>query len=190
MKVIKQNIGIDVSKKELAVCLTFLRENLCVKIKGTKKFSNNESGFKAMMEWLERKKDAALPLHFTMEPTGVYHESLSYFLNDMKQLVHIVLGNKAKKYAESLDVNSKTDKLDSKALSRMGVERVLELWNPGSPIYRKLKVLTRERSATLKLRVMIKNQLEAMLHSAFPNKKSDNRLKRLIKELKSQLEKI
>jgi len=129
MKVIKQNVGIDVSKKELAVCLTFLRENLSVKIKGTKKFSNNEFGFKAMMEWLERKKDAALPLHFTMEPTGVYHERLSYFLNDMEQLVHIVLGNKAKKYAESLDVNSKTDKLDSKALSRMGVERVLELWN-------------------------------------------------------------
>jgi len=125
-----------------------------------------------------------------MEPTGVYHERLSYFLNDMEQLVHIVLGNKAKKYAESLDVNSKTDKLDSKALSRMGVERVLELWNPGSPIYRKLKVLTRERSATLKLRVMIKNQLEAMLHSAFPNKKSVNRLNRLIKELNSQLVKI
>jgi len=56
MKVIKQNVGIDVSKKELAVCLTFLRENLSVKIKGTKKFSNNEFGFKAMMEWLERKK--------------------------------------------------------------------------------------------------------------------------------------
>ncbi len=190
MKVVKQNVGIDVSKKELAVCLTFVRENLSIIIKGTRKFSNNESGFKAMMEWLERKKDSALPLHFTMEPTGVYHENLAYFLNDMEQLVHIVLGNKAKKYAESLDINSKTDKLDSKALSRMGVERTLEPWSPGSPIYRKLKVLTRERSAVLKLRVMIKNQLEAMLHSAFPNKKSTNRLKRLINEFNSQVEKI
>jgi len=72
----------------------------------------------------------------------------------------------------------------------MGVERVLELWSPGSPTYRKLKVLTRERSAVLKLRAMLKNQLEAMLHSAFPNKKSTNRLKRLIKELNSQVEKI
>ena len=190
MKVIKQNVGIDVSKKELAVCLIFLREDLGIKIKGTRKFHNNESGFKAMMEWLERKKDSAVPLHFTMEPTGVYHENLAYFLNDMEQLVHIVLGNKAKKYAESLEVNSKTDKLDSKALSRMGLERTLELWNPGSPIYRQLKVLTRERSAILKLKVMIKNQLEAMLHSAFPNKKSTNRLNRLIKEFNSQVKKI
>ena len=190
MKIIKQNVGIDVSKKELAVCLISLWENLSIKIKGTRKFSNNESGFKAMMEWLERKNDIALPLHFTLEPTGVYHENLAYFLHDNKQLVHIVLSNKAKKYAESLDSSSKTDKLDSKALARMGAERVLELWNPGSPIYRRLKVLTRERSAILKLRVMIKNQLEAMMHSAFPNKKSANRLKRLIKEFNGQVAKI
>jgi len=97
MKVIKQNVGIDISKRELAVCLIFLREDLSIKIKGTKKFSNNESGFKAVMGWLERRKDSALPLHFTMEPTGVYHENLAYFLNDNEQLVHIVLGNKAKK---------------------------------------------------------------------------------------------
>lgn len=190
MKVVKQNVGIDISKKELAVCLTFLRQNLSVSIKGTRKFHNNIFGFKAMLEWVERKKDSSLPLHFTMEPTGVYHENLAYFLNDMEQLVHIVLGNKAKKYAESLDTNSKTDKLDSKALARMGVERELESWNPGSPVYRKLKVLTRERSAILKLRVMIKNQLEAMMNSAFPNKKSVNRLNRLIKEFNSQIAKI
>ncbi len=190
MKVVKQNVGIDVSKKELAVCLIFFLENLSIAIKGTRKFSNNKSGFKFMFEWVGRKKDTSLPLHFTMEPTGVYHENLAYFLNDMEQLVHIVLGNKAKKYAESLNTNSKTDKLDSKALARMGIERELELWNPGSPVYRKLKVLTRERSAVLKLRVMIKNQLEAMMNSAFPNKKSVNRLNRLIKEFNSQVEKI
>ena len=190
MKVVKQNVGIDISKKELAVCLIFLKQNLSVSIKGTRKFHNNRPGFKAMFEWVEKKKDSSLPLHFTMEPTGVYHENLAYFLNDKEQLVHIVLGNKAKKYAESLDTNSKTDKLDSKALARMGVERELESWNPGSPTYRKLKVLTRERSAILKLRVMITNQLEAMMNSAFPNKKSANRLKRLIKEFNSQIAKI
>jgi len=73
-----------------------------------------------MIEWLERKKDFGLPLHFTLEPTGVYHENLAYFLHDKKQLVHIVLSNKAKKFAESLDPSSKTDKLDSKALAQMG----------------------------------------------------------------------
>ncbi len=190
MKVIKQNVGIDVSKKDLAVCLTFLYENLKVAVKGTKKFANNKTGFNEMLKWVERKKDSSLALHFSMEPTGVYHENLAYFLHDMNQFVHIILSNRAKKYAESLDKNSKTDKLDSKALGRMGVERELNLWNPGSPSYRKLKVLTRERSAVLKLRVMIKNQLEAITESAFPNKKSVNRLKRLINELNSQISMI
>lgn len=187
MKIIKQNVGIDVSKKELAACLVFLLDDLSIKIKCTRKFSNSAHGFETM---LERKKDSALPLHFTLEPTGVYHENLAYFLNGTKHPVHIVLGNKAKKHAESLNTSSKTDKLDSKALARMGAERTLERWSPGSPIYRKLKVLTRERGAALKLRTMIKNQLEAMAHSAFPNKKSANRLKRLIKELNEQVGKI
>jgi len=120
----------------------------------------------------------------------VYHENLAYFLHDKKQLVHIVLSNKAKKFAESLDPSSKTDKLDSKALAQMGSERTLGQWSPGSHIYRRIKTLTRERSAIVKLRVMIKNQLESMMHSAYPNKKSVNRLKRLIKEFNYQVEKI
>jgi len=189
-KVIKQNVGIDVSKKDLAVCLIFLYDDLGKKIRGTRKFSNNEDGFNALLEWAEKKRDTGVPVEFTLEPTGVYHENLSYFLNDMNQLVHIVLTRKAKKYAESLGTNSKTDKLDSKALARMGVERELELWHPGSPVFRKLKMLTRERSSMIKMRVMIKNQLEAINHSAFTNKKSIARLKRLIKELDLNIARI
>ncbi len=189
-KVIKQNVGIDVSKKDLAVCLIFLYDDLSKKIKGTRKFGNNETGFKALHEWVEKKKDGDIPVNFTLEPTGVYHENLAYFLNDRKQLVHIVLTKKAKRYAESLGTNSKTDKLDSKALARMGVERELEIWQPGSPAFRKLKMLTRERSSMIKIRVMIKNQLEAINHSAFENKKSINRLRRLIKELNLNIARI
>ena len=189
-KVIKQNVGIDVSKKDLAVCLIFLYDDLSKKIKGTRKFGNNETGFKALLEWVEKKRDGGVPVDFTLEPTGVYHENLSYFLNDMKQIVHIVLTRKAKRYAESLGTNSKTDKLDSKALARMGVERELEIWQPGPPVFRKLKMLTRERSSMIKMRVMIKNQLEAINHSAFTNKKSINRLKRLIKELDQNIARI
>jgi transposase len=189
-KVIKQNVGIDVSKKDLAVCFVFLYDDLSKKIRGTRKFSNSEAGFKALLEWTGKKRDTGVPVEFTLEPTGVYHENLSYFLNDKNQLVHIVLTRKAKRYAESLGTNSKTDKLDSKALARMGVERELEVWHPGSPVYRKLKTLTRERSSMIKMRVMVKNQLEAMNHSAFTNKKSIARLKRLVKELDRNIARI
>lgn len=189
MKVIKQNVGVDVSKKELVICMVHLLENLSTKIKGTRKFPNTLSGFKSLLDWVRLKKDGSLDVHFTLEPTGVYHENLAYYLNENRQVVHIVLGHKAKKYAESLDTNSKTDKLDSKALARMGSERQLEIWNPGSPLFLKLKVLTRERSALIKMRVMIQNQLEGMSHSALPNTKSMNRLKYLIKTFNEQVAK-
>lgn len=190
MKIIKQNVGIDISKQDLASCFIVLYEDGSLKIKGTRKFNNRTDGIKALLEWAAKKADSFLSLSFTMEPTGVYHENLAYYLNDQDQLVHIVLANRAKKYAESLQPKSKTDKLDSKSLAQMGVERKLELWNPGSPVYRKLKILTRERSALIKLRVMLKNQLEAMSHSSLTNKKSINRLKKLIKDFDNQETKI
>jgi len=190
MKVIKQNVGIDVSKKELVICMIYLFEDLNIKIKGTRKFPNTLSGFGSLLGWVALKKDSSLDVHFTLEPTGVYHENLAYYLNENRQVVHIVLGLKAKKYAESLDTNSKTDKLDSKALARMGSERQLDVWRPSSPLFLKLKVLTRERSALIKVRVMFQNQLEGMGHSAYPNKKSMNRLKSLIKAINDQTEKI
>ncbi len=190
MNIIKQNVGIDVSKNELAICFTVLLEDLSIRIKGTRKFKNTLSGFAKLLSWVENRKDSSLPVSFTLEPTGVYHENAAYFLNNKNQRVHIVLTRKAKKYAESLGTNSKTDKLDSKALGRMGVERNLELWQPGAAVYRTLKVLTRERSAIIKVRVMFLNQKEAMTHSAYQNKKSVNRLKHLIKELDNQINKI
>ena len=49
--VIKQNVGIDVSKKELAVCFMVLYDDLSKKIKGSRKFSNNEIGFKLIIDF-------------------------------------------------------------------------------------------------------------------------------------------
>lgn len=190
MKIKKQNVGIDVSKKDLALCLVFLYDDQNVKIKGTRKFNNSPQGFFELLKWVNSKINPELKVSFTLEPTGVYHENLAYFLNDKGQVVSIVLPNKAKKYAESLSTKSKTDKLDSKALGRMGVERNLEAWQPGSPVYRKLKALTRERNALIKYCTMINNQQEALNHAAYPNKKSITRFKELIKYIKNQIDKI
>jgi transposase len=74
------------------------------------------------------KKDPELMVHFTMEATGVYYEGLAFFLYEKEYALHVVLPNYAKKYAESLGIKSKTDKLDAKALAQMGLERELRLW--------------------------------------------------------------
>ena len=122
-----------------------------------------------------------MELSYTMEPTGVYYEGLAYYLFEKKQAVHVVLPNRAKKYADSIQEKAKTDKLDAKSLGRLGAERKLRKWRVGSPIYRKLKALTRERNALIKERTVFQNQLHALNHSVDPFKKSVNRLKQIIK---------
>jgi len=190
MKVIKQNVGIDVSKETLAVCLVMLHEDLSVKVKGSKSFANNQDGFKQLLAWVLSKRAPEVRLSFTMEPTGVYYENLAYFLHAQKEIVHIVLPVRAKRYAESLPGDSKTDKLDAKALGRMGVERSLDVWQIETPIYKDLKQLTRERESLIKERTNVKNRLHALLNSANPFQKSIKRLKGLIKYFDKQIQAI
>jgi len=171
MKVIKQNVGIDVSKETLAVCFVMLYEDLSVKIVGSKTFANNQIGFKQILGWLLSKRIPEVYLSFTMEPTGVYYENLAYFLHAQNEIVHVVLPIRAKRYAESLPGDSKTDKLDSKALGRMGLERKLDVWQIETPIYKVMKQLTREREALIKERTIVKNRLHALHNSANPYQK-------------------
>ena len=190
MKVIRQNVGIDVSKETLAVCFVILHEDLSVKVKGSKTFTNNQDGFKQLLAWALSKRAQEIHLSFTMEPTGVYYENLAYFLHAKKEIIHVVLPIRAKRYAESLPGDSKTDKLDAKFLGRMGVERKLDVWQIDTPIYKDLKHLTREREALIKERTNIKNRLHALISSASPFRKSIRRLKGLINYLDKQIKAI
>ena len=190
MKVKRQNAGIDVSKDTLATCLVCLDEDFEIKIKASRTFPNNAKGFTELLTWADRKKDSNVELGFTMEPTGVYYEGLAYFLFEKKQVVHVVLPNRAKKYCDSLQEKAKTDKQDAKSLARLGVERKLREWSVGSPIYRKLKALTRERNALIKQRTVFQNQLHALNHSVDPFRKTVARIKQIIKLINKQIETI
>lgn len=190
MKVKRQNVGIDVSKDSLVSCLVFLTRDFEIKIKASKKFQNNAKGFSELLNWANSKKENNLEIGFTMEPTGVYYEGIAYYLFEKKQIVHVVLPNRAKKYAESIQEKTKTDKLDAKALGRLGVERKLNKWHVDSPVYRKLKTLTRKRNALIKERTVFQNQLHALNHSADPFKKSVTRLKQIIRFINNQIKAI
>lgn len=78
-----------------------------------------------------------------MEATGVYYESIAYHLNAIKQTVHVVLPNTSKHYFLSLNIKTKTDKIDAKVLSRFGVERTHKAWQAPNPKLLELRNLTR-----------------------------------------------
>jgi transposase len=190
LQLIKQNIGIDVSKDEFEANLVVLTKDLESQSLAHKKFTNATAGVEEFLQWAQKKADPSIELHFTMEATGVYYENLAFTLFERGYQVHVVLPNLAKKYAESLGNKSKTDKLDARSLGAMGVERKLFKWRPASENLLQLKALTRERSRRQKQKTRVINQFHAAKHSKHISESSIRRYKDLITFLKNQVKAI
>ena len=154
-------IGIDISKEKID--LSWLRDQLTNKIK-TKVFKNKRQDFVTIEKWLlNTTKSAASELVITLEPTGVYHEALMYFLHE--QGFNIILANpsKAKKYADALNIIHKTDKSDATMLAHYGCAKhaVVNYWQPEALEIRELKALIRRLDALESNRQREANRLEA-----------------------------
>lgn len=183
---LKQVVGIDVAKNELVVSLGRIDENLDVEIFAYKTFANRTSGFTALKKWAGRLLNPQTAVLYVMEATGVYHESLAYWLEENGSDVSIVLPNKISNFFKTLDVNTITDKTASEAIARFGLERKLMLWKKPKKIYLELKQLTRERNQLVDERTVLKNQLHAEKAQAFPNPDSIGRLKKRVQLINQQ----
>jgi len=189
-KFLKQVAGIDVAQNELVVSLGRMHEDITVEIYAHKTFPNTEKGFMTLVLWVKKLAWEAIPVHFVMEATGVYHEPLAYFLDDKGFLVSIVLPSKISNYFKTLDVKTITDKTASEAITRFGLERKLDTWKRPKAIFKKLRQLTRERDQVLEERTLSKNQLHAEQAEAEPNKSSVARIKKRIEFLNKQEKEI
>ena len=129
MKELKSSVGIDISKDSFEVCIKQLAGEKVV-IKATHSFQNSYSGFDDFLKWTLRKVTCPI---FVMETTGVYHEDLTHYLYSNKQKVSVVLANKMKHFAKSLNIKTKTDKADAQMIAQYGLERQLEWWQPMMP---------------------------------------------------------
>jgi transposase len=156
-------IGIDISADDFYVSLMWFNGKRYV-IKGSRKFSNDHKGFVSFLEWTYKRTKGEKAL-FVMEATGVYYEELAYYLHSEGKLVAVTLANKIKHYANSLNVKTKTDKVDAKTIAQFGLERRPDLWKPMSSEFRNLRYLCRERLSLKKELTRIKNQLHALTYS-------------------------
>ena len=163
MNNVKMVVGNDISMDDFHACIKVRNESGKVTIKGTKTFKNTAAGFKEFYRWVMDRKIDGCTLSFVMEATGVYYEDLAYFLHQKQEQVAVVLANKIKGYAKSLNVKTKTDKVDSKIIAGFGIERNVKQWKPMSPVYRELRDYCRELLSTKKEMNKAKNQLHALL---------------------------
>jgi transposase len=179
MKKLKQVIGVDVSKDTLAVCFGFRTEAQATSYFKPTSFLNNLKGFSTLLHWAAELKDENTDLSFVMEATGVYYENLAYFLCEKGYDVHVLLPNKTKHFAKSLDIKSKTDEIDAKMLTQIGLERQLLKWQPQSENLHLIKQICREYKDLKEKLTVVKNQLHAREHAY-------NSAKQVIKRLKAQ----
>lgn len=185
-KVVKQVAGIDVAQDELVVCLARMFDDWTPELFAVKSFQNNQKGIAGLVLWVEKLAFPEVAVRFVMEATGVYHESLAYYLDDKLKEVSIVLPNKISNYMRTLDVKTITDKTASETIARFGLERSLDTWKRPKDVFRKLRQLTRERDQIVVERTSAKNQLHAEQAEAYPGKSTIARVKARIKMLEKQ----
>jgi transposase len=161
----KTIIGIDVSMDDFHACIKVSTGDGSVKIKATRSFDNTDKGFGELLGWVSKHNKENDPVAFVMEATGVYYENLAYSLYQAGQKVCVVLANKVKSYIKSLNIKTKTDKVDAKVIAGFGLERELDFWQPMSPVYKSLRDLCRELLSIKKDLQRAKCQLHAMKSS-------------------------
>jgi len=124
-----------------------------------------------------------------MEATGVYYENLAYYLSDESQYkISVLLPIKAKYYFKSLDLKTKTDKVDAQMLSQLGLERNVSAWQPMSCKMKTMKLLSRKVSPAIIKR--LKEKIELGEHHCLAIELELKELVRKEEKLKEKIEKL
>jgi transposase len=186
-RLLKQIVGIDVAQKELVISLGNMDEDALTNVYASKTFLNNEKGFMALLLWVKKQTLEEFPLRYVMEATGVYHESLAYFLSNKTYQVSIIMPNKITNFFKTLEIKTVTDKSMAEAITMFGLEKKLDNWIQPKKVFRELRQITRERDQLIVERTMLKNQLHAEQVEAYPSVKTVTRIKDRIKMANKQL---
>jgi len=173
---LKYVVGIDIAKDTFVACFGQLDAQQQLRFDKQTTFDNTPAGFTSLLHWTAQLQGAGVPLWFVVEATGVYYEGLAYFLADQQQALSVLLPNKAKHFAQSTELKSKTDQLDARLLCRLGLERQLPAWQPPTPALRRLRALARERQTLIAQVTRLKARLHAYRHSYEPEARTMERL--------------
>jgi len=187
---LKYAVGIDVSMKDFACCLSVINDQQEVKVKATHKFANTFDGFDLLLDWVKKHRKEALPVIHVMEATGVYHEQLAWFLYSRGMELSILLPTKAKSFLRANGAKSKNDSIDAKGLAQIGAEKKLELWIPPSKQLYTLRAYTRQHQSTTEMLTSLRNQLHSIQHGQFQHKDIIKQLKQTIRLSEKHLQEM
>jgi transposase len=189
-KIIRQCVGIDVSKDTLDVAILFLNEDFEVIVFATSIFVNNNKGIKFLMQWIRKNTRKDLPCQIVMEATGVYHENLAYTLANNAFELAIVLPNKIRNFSRSTNIRTITDKISAKIIAEFGLNKKLDNWVMPDEVFRRFKGLSRERNQLMKEKTTAINRKHAYDYSFITTKETEKRNAEHIRFLQKQINQI
>jgi len=142
------------------------------------------------VSWVKQRTAEGTDLRFVLEATGVYHESLAYFLHEQGYCLSIIMPSRISNFARTLSTKTITDKTASEAIAMFGLEKKLTDWVPAAAIYKSLRQLTRERDQLVQMRTIAQNHLHAEQAEARPDSRSIERMNQQIALFNKQEEEI
>lgn len=127
----KAILGIDVSKRDLSLCL-LIEEKY-----HQKKIANTLSGFNILKAWLESM--GVTELRACLEATGHYGEKIANFLYSHHYHVSVVNPARIKAFAKTKLARHKTDEVDSYLIAEFARKTDLKPYQPRAPLLIELK---------------------------------------------------
>ena len=150
-KILRRVVGVGVSKDEL-VCFGLIDDDLNHELISNQSFDDTTQCFRGLIDYAKAAFKSTSNTRYEMEATGVYYESLAYFLSSRNLDLSVVLATKIKHFAQTLRVKNVNDKTASQAIMIYGLSIKLEQWVQPAHVYRCLQQLTREQSQIIGMR--------------------------------------
>lgn len=155
--------GIDVHKQEVTVAI-FSHDDIHAEFLKTNAFPATKAGLDAFWQFASRYN----PQGFAMEATGVYHHTVSLFLEQKRSGLNdnfeILIVNPAD--AKGIPGKQKCDRLDARDLARYYAAGLLKGGKLIVVAFEDLKALFRAESHLEKDRTMLKNRIKKTLDRA------------------------
>ena len=143
------NIGIDVAKNHLDVCILPSGK--------TKRFKNNELGIVSLIEFIGDKEQIE---RIILEPTGGYEALGLELLSAKNYKISLVNAAQIRPFAKANGILAKTDKIDAKVLADYGAKIPSRLYVPLSLPLKQLRKYVQRRRQLLHMIVEEKNRLK------------------------------
>jgi transposase len=187
-------IGIDVAKETVDTALHGEgRPGACLSIHAT--FPRTREGMAALVHWARGHAPGETRLRAIVEATGRYStEAIAWLLEaDPSVAPACVNPLHAKRFAQSLGLRNKTDRIDARMLARFGAEREPAPHEAPQGAALELRSLVRERRELVDEQTRLKNRIGEASDSRFVARERARLLKSVaaaIKRLDAEIERV